>query len=75
MFKGNNTRRQHTVTNGVSVAPNGRIHKNEVVAMKFKDNSGPTDISNLRGQAPVATRKKEIRNIIVPQEEIVKANR
>ena len=34
-----------------------------------------TDFSNLRGQAPIATRKKQLRNIIVPQEDIIKANR
>ena len=54
---------------------NGRITKNEVVALKFKDSGQNHDFSNLRGQAPVMTRKKEIRNIIVPQEEIKKANR
>ena len=61
----------------LSVAPNGRITKNEVVAMKFKEtgSGGKTDFSNLRGQAPVVSRKKELRNIIVPQEEIKKANR
>ena len=67
---------QHTITNGISVGPNGRITKNDVVAMKFKEISGgKTDFSNLRGQAPVVSRKKELRNIIVPQEEIKKANR
>ena len=66
----------HTITNGISVAANGRITKNEVVAMKFKELAGGnTDFSNLRGQAPIMSRKKELRNIIVPQEEIRKANR
>ena len=66
----------HTITNGISVAANGRITKNEVVALKFKElGGGNTDFSNLRGQAPIVSRKKELRNIIVPQEEIRKANR
>ena len=34
-----------------------------------------TDISNLRGQAPIITRKKELRNIIIPQEDIIRVNR
>ena len=61
------------ITNGLSVAPHGRITKNEVIALKFQKEpqAEKTDFSNLRGQAPVATRKKELRNIIVPQEEII----
>ena len=43
---------------------------------KFKvGNNSSADFSNLRGQAPIMTRKKEIRNIIVPQEDITKFNR
>ena len=34
-----------------------------------------TDFSNLRGEAPIITRKKELRNIIIPQEDIIRVNR
>ena len=43
--------------------------------IKANESANKMDFSNLRGQAPVVTRRKEIRNIIVPQEEIKKANR
>ncbi len=75
-------RKKAQMTNGISVPANGRITKKDVVAMTFsrntesnRDNVINQDISNLRGQAPVQTKKKELRNIIVPQEEIKKANK
>lgn len=82
IFKGSTSgsRRSKTQTTGLR-----KIYKNEVIAMKFKEvakappapsvSEPNTDFSNLRGQAPVVTRRKELRNIIVPQEEIRKANK
>lgn len=73
IFKENGQRKIKSQPSGIS--HKRQIHKNDIIEMKFKEEQVKTDFSNLRGQAPVVTRKKEIRNIIVPQEEIVKANR
>ena len=67
--------RKETVQNGIKIPKSGRIKTRDVMEIKANESANKMDFSNLRGQAPVVTRKKEIRNIIVPQEEIKKANR
>ena len=64
--------RKETIQNGIKIPKSGRIKIRDVMEIKANESD---DFSNLRGQAPVVTRKKELRNIIVPQEEIKKANR
>ena len=67
--------RKETIQNGVKIPKSGRIKTRDVMEIKANESANKMDFSNLRGQAPVVTRKKELRNIIVPQEEIKKANR
>lgn len=55
--------------------PKKKARRSKSQADGKKSSDFSTDISNLRGQAPVATRQKMLRNIIVPQEEITKVNR